>query len=256
MSPTASPFPHAKALFFDLMGTLCDWHTSITSLLKTLPPLEQLPQEHHSAFALEWRSGFFEEIHARFLAADENEDIDITHQRVLDRLLEERRIGCGMWDEDVRQGLVKQWHEQVAWPDVLNGLQRLRKNYEVIVLANGTTRLQLDICKSAGLEMDMLFSSQLLGMTKPDTRIYLKAAELVGAHVGKGECLMVAAHAYDLRAAKKAGMGTVYIHRETEDPEEDFDDVRNEVDLFVDGRTGTNGSNVSGLAALAETLGW
>ncbi len=35
-----------------------------------------------------------------------------------------------------------------------------------VVLANGTTRLQLDIAKSSGLPFHALFSSQLLGLTK------------------------------------------------------------------------------------------
>ena len=74
-----------------------------------------------------------------------------------------------------------------------------------IVLANGTARLQIDITKSSGLNFDMLLSSELLGLTKPDPAIYHKAIELLG-HKPE-ECLMVAAHAYDLKAAKK-----VYVH--------------------------------------------
>ncbi len=35
-----------------------------------------------------------------------------------------------------------------------------------VVLANGTTRLQIDIVRSSGLAFDMLFSSELLGVTK------------------------------------------------------------------------------------------
>jgi HAD superfamily hydrolase (TIGR01493 family) len=72
---------------------------------------------------------------------------------------------------------------------------------ESIVLANGTARLQIDVTKSAGLDFDMLLSSELLGLTKPDPAIYRKAIELLG-HKPE-ECLMVAAHAYDLEAAKK-----------------------------------------------------
>lgn len=157
-----------------------------------------------------------------------------------------------VWGEDAREKLVKQWHYQVAWSDVKKGLERLRRKYEVCVLANGTTRLQLDIVKSANLSFDMLFSSQLLGLTKPDPKIYLRAVELVGADLGKGECLMVAAHAYDLKAARGVGMGTVYIRRETEDLEEDFGDIEGGVDLFIDGR---GGSEECGLAALADILG-
>ena len=35
-----------------------------------------------------------------------------------------------------------------------------------VVLANGSTRLQMDIVKSSNLPFHMLFSSQLLGKTK------------------------------------------------------------------------------------------
>ena len=69
------------------------------------------------------------------------------------------------------------------------------------MLANGTARLQIDITKSSGLDFDMLLSSELLGLTKPDPAIYRKAIELLGHE--PEECLMVAAHAYDLRASKK-----------------------------------------------------
>jgi len=89
------------------------------------------------------------------------------------------------------------------------------------VLANGTTRLQVDITKSSGLRFDMLFSSELLGMTKvcmpsilgtcnhppthtirqPDPAIYRRAMQLLRKE--PRECMMVAAHAYDLRAAKQ-----------------------------------------------------
>jgi hypothetical protein len=59
---------------------------------------------------------------------------------------------------------------------------------ESIVLANGTARLQIDVTKSAGLDFDMLLSSELLGLTKPDPAIYRKAIELLG-HKPE-ECLM------------------------------------------------------------------
>lgn len=50
---------------------------------------------------------------------------------------------------------------------------------------------------------------------------------------------MVAAHIYDLRAAAKEGMHTVYVRRPTEDLQEDRDSVKakkygGEVDVVVD----------------------
>lgn len=54
--------------------------------------------------------------------------------------------------------------------------------------------------KSSGLSFDMLLSSELLGLSKPDPAIYIKAMELLKCT--PEECLMVAAHADDLSAAK------------------------------------------------------
>lgn len=51
---------------------------------------------------------------------------------------------------------------------------------------------------------------------------------------------MVAAHAYDLRAAKKVGMQTVYVRRWTEDTKEDMRKVGEDVDFFI-GRVDGNG---------------
>lgn len=70
-----------------------------------------------------------------------------------------------------------------------------------IVLANGTARLQVDITKSSKLDFDLLLSSELLGLTKPDPAIYHKAMKLLNRK--PEECVMVAAHAYDLKAAKE-----------------------------------------------------
>ena len=69
-----------------------------------------------------------------------------------------------------------------------------------IVLANGTTSNQLDKIKSSGLGFDILLSSELLGLAKPDPAIYLKAIELLKYE--PEECVMVAAHADALSAAK------------------------------------------------------
>ena len=79
--------------------------------------------------------------------------------------------------------------------------------------------MQLDIIKSSGLPFHTLFSSDLLGKTKaswffqflphnqilileqPNPGMYLKALQLL--KVAPAEAMMVAAHAYDLKAAKR-----------------------------------------------------
>ncbi|GBE84929.1 haloacid dehalogenase [Sparassis crispa] len=196
--------------------------------------------------ASDWRAGFFDAIFESFDAGEESPDIDVVHARVLDKLLQDRDVGTDVWDAAVREHLVRSWHVQAAWPDSIQGLTRLKDPCVVVVLANGTTRLQLDIIRSARLPFDTLFSSQLLQATKPNPAIYLKALDLMALH--PEQTAMVAAHAYDLRAAAKIGMKTVYVQRSTEDPNEDMEAIRAEVDLFISGLD--EGEGLLELAAL------
>jgi hypothetical protein len=190
-----------KTLIFDLMGTCCDWYSSLLPALTSSPDPPLLPSLELSQLALGWRAGFFDEIHARFQAGEAAEDIDVTHRRVLDRILHEKGIDLSMWNDEVRRKLVDQWHKQIGesiaafgvqFADfqrfnevglmLFQGSQDCAKNslckpsmnpqqvlcsFETsVVLANGTTRLQLDIVKSSSLPFHMLFSSELLGLTK------------------------------------------------------------------------------------------
>ena len=247
------------------MGTCLDWHTPITAaLLAAQPSTSPQPtpasqEQEASSLALAWRQSFFAEIHARFQAGLPQEDIDDTHRRVLRRLLgggqrEWRDFTRLLADEKALEKCVRAWYHQPAWPDVLPALAALREEgYDLVVLANGTVRLQLDLARSSGLYFDLLLSSQLLGLTKPDPAIYRKAMELLQRE--PGECCMVAAHAYDLRAAKRAGMRTVYLWRWTEDREEDMNVVRAQNDGFVDAKEAT--AEGGGLSEVEEMLkGW
>ena len=106
----------------------------------------------------------------------------------------------------------------------------------MFVHANGTTRLQLDLVRSSGLEFDMLFSSELLGCYKPAPENYQKVLELL--KLKAEECVTVAAHAYDLRGAKAVGMKTVYVRRWTDDVREDQEEVRKENDAYLEDMRG------------------
>ncbi|PYH89459.1 HAD-like protein, partial [Aspergillus ellipticus CBS 707.79] len=182
------------------MGTCTNWKPSISAALHTTPSLNaRLTPAQCDQLAADWRAGFFAEIHERFRAGAGTESIDVTHRRVLDRLLAEWGVG-NVVSEGERGALVGVWHLQRPWFDAVEAIERLKGRFMVVVLANGTSRLQLDIIRSSGLPFHALYSSQLLGLTKPDPAMYRRALELL--QVAPEEAVMVAAHAYDLRAAK------------------------------------------------------
>lgn len=69
-----------------------------------------------------------------------------------------------------------------------------------MVHANGTTRLQIDLVKSSGLNFNAVISSEILGVAKPDPRMYRRGLELL--KLRPEECMMVAAHRYDVLGAR------------------------------------------------------
>lgn len=227
--------PKIRAIFFDFMGTCLDWHSGAT---KALP--HPMAETERSKLALEWRHDYFDANAARLAAHKPPEDVDVTLRKTLDVLLERYPAHKPLFDDDddrTKRQCVIAWHSMLAWPDVPGAIEQLKAaGYEVFVFANGTTRLQLDLCKSSGLKFHMLFSSELLGVYKPAPESYRKALELVGAK--PEESVMVAAHAYDVRGAKAAGMRTVYVHRWTDDIREDMGVVRGENDFFLEDMTG------------------
>ncbi|KAI9812944.1 MAG: hypothetical protein M1827_004462, partial [Pycnora praestabilis] len=227
-----------RVVFFDFMGTCLDWHSGA---IKVLP--QSIAESERSKLALEWRQDYFD-ANAAYVAANEPpEDIDITLRKTLDALLEKYPEYKHLFDDRIKDQCVIAWHSMPAWPEVRPAIEQLKAaGYEVFVFANGTTRLQLDLCKSSGLRFNMLFSSELLGVYKPAPKSYRKTLELV--KVKPEESVMVAAHAYDVRGGKEAGMKTVYIHRWTDDIEEDMEVVKEENDSFLEDMT-----------SLAEVIG-
>ncbi|KAI9723215.1 MAG: hypothetical protein M1812_001097 [Candelaria pacifica] len=220
-----------KVVFFDFMGTCLDWHSGA---IKALP--QSIPESERSKLALEWRQDYFDSNAARLAAIQPPENINLTLRRTLDALLEKHPRYKELFDHRTKHQCVDAWHSMPAWPDVPPAIEQLKAaGYEIFVFANGTTRLQLDLCKSSGLKFDMLFSSELLGVYKPAPQSYRKALELV--NVKAEESVQVAAHAYDVRGGKEAGMKTVYIHRWTDDINEDMEVVRGENNFFLEDMT-------------------
>ncbi|KAJ4328112.1 hypothetical protein N0V84_001481 [Fusarium piperis] len=225
----SSQQPKIKAVFFDFMGTCLDWHSSV---VKSLPPA--IPSAEASELALEWRKQYFVYNEQRVQQNLNPEDIDISLAQTLDVVLSQFSNYKSLFDADVKRRLIEAWHSQPAWPEVKDALQVLREemDLETFVHGNGTTRLQVDLTRFSGLSFNMLFSSQLLGVYKPNPAAYKKVLELL--KLDPEEVVMVAAHIYDLRGATQCGMKTTYIHRWTDDVDEDMEVIKQEVDVFLE----------------------
>jgi len=200
-----------KALFFDVFGTLVDFRTSIARETKAI--LE--PQ----GFALDWL-GFADAWRGEYQGGMEDIragrapfcKLDVLHRRNLDRVLP--RFGADKLGEADRANLNLAWHRLDAWPDVPPGLTRLKTRYWLAPLSNGNISLQVDLARRNGFPWDAILGAEIAGDYKPKPRVYLAAAEAFD--LAPADCMLVAAHTSDLKAAAALGLRTAHVARSNE----------------------------------------
>ena len=139
-------------------------------------------------------------------------NIDGLHRLILDELLDDYQIGYITEEEKTHFNFA--WHRLLLWPDVISGLDRLSVDFVLATLSNGNTKLLSDIAENSGLAWDFILSAEDSKHYKPDPEVYLSAIESIGLE--PKNIMMVAAHAFDLKAAQKVGMKAAYVFREME----------------------------------------
>ena len=107
-----------------------------------------------------------------------------------------------------------EWLE--PWPDTVAGLELLAADCTVLGLSNASRRVLAGLSTHAGLRWHQVLSAQDAGTYKPGPEVYEVA--MASAPAASGVPFMVAAHAWDLRAAAAAGMRTAYVPRADGDP--------------------------------------
>ena len=140
--------------------------------------------------------------------------------------------------------MARAWRWLDPWPDTIAGLTRLKRKFVIATLSNGGLGLQVDMAKYAGLPWDAILSADLFKQYKPDPAVYLGAAELLARPASV--LMLVAAHNYDLAAARAHGYRTAFVARPTEYGPHQRKDVAPE---------NTWDYAVSSLEELAEKLG-
>ena len=196
-----------KILAFDVFGTVVDWHGSIAAEVRQL-----YPQVDGDAFALAWREGYqpaMQRVRSGELGWTK---IDELHRLILDSILP--RFGLGDLPENERRTLNRVWHRLNPWPDVVEGLSRLKRRHIITTLSNGNIGLLTDMAKHGELPWDCVLSAEVFRAYKPDPRTYLGVADVFD--VAPSEVMMVAAHQEDLAAARDCGLLTAYIERPLE----------------------------------------
>lgn len=200
-----------EVLAFDIFGTVVDWRSGISDQGRRLGERLGIDADW-GAVADAWRGRYVPTM--RRVNAGELPwgNLDRVHRIMLDEIAP--ALGLERLSDEDRAELVRGWHRLPPWPDVVEGLTRLRRCFDLVTLSNGGVALLAHLAKHAGLPWDAILSAELVRRYKPDRAVYDQVPEFFGVpHAG---VLMVAAHLDDLRAAKGAGLRTAYVHRPLE----------------------------------------
>ncbi len=200
-----------KALTFDVFGTVVDWRRSIIH--------EGSRLNREKALTINWPE-FADAWRARYqpsLSQVRNGDrpwanLDQLHRESLATLTHQFGLDC--FDQSELDRLNRVWHRLEPWPDTVPGLLRLKRKFILATLSNGNVALLVNMARHAGLPWDAILGAETARCYKPLTQSYLVTAQLLG--LAPGECMMVAAHNYDLEAARDCGFQTAFVYRPTE----------------------------------------
>jgi 2-haloacid dehalogenase len=201
----------ARALAFDVFGTVVDWRSSIIGELEEFGRSHGVQQDW-PAFADDWRAGYAPAMDRVRRGDLPWTRIDDLHRMILEELLGAAGV-TSICVEEVDE-LNRAWHRLDPWPDTVAGLTRLKAQFLITTLSNGNVSLLTNMAKRAGLPWDCVISAELFRHYKPDREAYLGCADLLD--VAADELMLVAAHPGDLRAARDAGLMTAYVARPLE----------------------------------------
>jgi 2-haloacid dehalogenase len=224
-----------KALCFDVFGTVVDWRGSVAREVAGFFGERGIDRDWH-AFADAWR--------ARYQPAMAEVRSGKRPWVRLDNLHRENLV-CVLAAFDIEElgdreidHLNRAWHRLDPWPDVIEGLQRLKARYILATLSNGNVALMVNMAKRAGLPWDVILGAEVARSYKPQPEAYLRSAALLD--LPPAQCMMVAAHNNDLVAAADCGFRTAFVVRPGEHGPNQTTDLRAEhafdvvADSFVD----------------------
>ncbi|CAE6437406.1 unnamed protein product [Rhizoctonia solani] len=238
------PLRNIRALVFDLFGTCLDWHTPLLSALKTAHP--EICEDEWSTFAFAWRTAFLVQTTTEGRKNTFRPAKELYSDGLDDVLKGAGKAGevASKWTDKERASVSAVWSQMIPFEDTVAGVDLLRQKLAVVGLSNGSAPALIPMCKSAGLSFDLLLTSDLIGTYKPSPRMYAAAIAALG--LKPEEVAMVAAHEWDLAAAREGGLRTIYVERWTEDRGVDRDALRGKFDLYI---------NEGGIVELARRFG-
>ena len=201
-----------EALIFDVFGTVVDWRTGVAREVeaffaepdRTVDPI---------AFADSWRAKYQPSMEEIRSGRRGYTVLDVLHRENLDATLAEFGLDDAV-DDEGRARLNRAWEKLPPWPDVVPGLEALHSRYLLAPCSNGSIGMMAWLARFAGLPWDAIVGADIAHDYKPQAAVYRASAAALG--LAPEAVMMVAAHNFDLAAARAAGLKTAFVSRPDE----------------------------------------
>jgi 2-haloacid dehalogenase len=201
--------PEVHALLFDTYGTVVDWRGAVLEALEALGRSRGLAVAWQAILA-DWEPRpIMDRVNRGEVPWMTMEEI---HRRALGASLARHRI-TGLTEAEIDRLVQARWR-LVPWPDAVPGLTRLKRRYVISPLSNASFTGMVRLAKFAGLPWDCVITAENARCYKPRPEVYRTAVSLLGLE--PDQVMMVAAHNYDLRAARGEGLRTAFVPRPLE----------------------------------------
>jgi 2-haloacid dehalogenase len=204
--------PGIRACVFDVFGTTVDWRTSVSRDLAAFAQQKGIGGIDWLKFADEWRALYQPSMEDVRLSRRPWTILDVLHKESLAKLIGRYGI-AGLAEADIEH-MNRAWHRLDPWPDVVEGLTRLKAKMIIAPCSNGNIALMVNMAKRAGLPWDCILGAETARAYKPMPEAYLAACRHLA--LAPQQVVMVAAHNADLKAAKTQGLATAFVPRPTE----------------------------------------
>ncbi|MFE6760571.1 haloacid dehalogenase type II [Streptomyces sp. NPDC057684] len=211
------------ALVFDVLGTLVDEPAGIRDGIRALDP--SLDNSRVEQLLSLWQ---------RHIEGEQRRILDGGRPYLSSDALDQEAArlvadAAGVGDPAAVAALARSGRRLPPWPDTVTGLARLAERRPLIGLSNASRTALLEVNAHAGLRWHQALSAEDARTYKPDPAVYQLAVTVSGRPPER--LLMVATHAWDLRAAQALGLRTAYVTRPVGDPPTAAD----QFDLYADG---------------------
>ncbi len=201
-----------QALLFDVFGTVVDWRGGVAREVETFFAGSGRKVDAW-AFADSWRAKYQPSMEEVRSGRRGYVVLDVLHRENLDATLAEFDLADTV-DDEGRARLNRAWEKLPPWPDAVPGLEALRSRYLLAPCSNGSIAMMARLARNVGLPWDAIVGADIGRGYKPQPEVYSASAAALG--LAPAEVMMVAAHNFDLAAARKAGLKAAFVSRPDE----------------------------------------